>query len=47
VDVDPAHRPIMFPPTETEAAEREVLKATMAATGFSVVELVLSGKGRP
>jgi secreted PhoX family phosphatase len=41
------NRPIMFPPTETEAAEREVLKATMAATGFSVVELVRSGKGRP
>ena len=39
------NRPIMFPPTASDAAEREVLKATMAATGFSVVELVRAGKG--
>jgi secreted PhoX family phosphatase len=41
------NRPIMFPPTPPGAAEREVLKATMAATGFSVVELRRAGKGRP
>ena len=38
------NRDIMFPPTASEAA---VLKATMAAQGFSVVELRRRGKGRP
>jgi secreted PhoX family phosphatase len=41
------NRDIMFPPTSSAAAEREVLKATMAATGFSVVELRRAGKGSP
>jgi secreted PhoX family phosphatase len=41
------NRPIMFPPTETEAAERECSRPPWAAHGFSVVELVRSGKGRP
>ncbi|HEV2928596.1 MAG TPA: PhoX family phosphatase [Propionibacteriaceae bacterium] len=41
------NREIMFPPTGSAAEEREVLKATMAATGFSVVELRRTGKGRP
>jgi uncharacterized protein len=40
------NREIMFPPTASAAEEREVLKATMAAHGFSVVELRRAGKGR-
>ncbi len=41
------NRAIMFPPTSSAALEREVLKATMAAHGFSVVELRRSAAGRP
>jgi uncharacterized protein len=41
------NRAIMFPPTSSAATKREVLKATMAAHGFSVVELRRAGKGRP
>jgi uncharacterized protein len=33
------NRAIMFPPSASEAQEREAFKATMAAQGFSVVEL--------
>jgi secreted PhoX family phosphatase len=40
------NREIMFPPTGSADEEREVLKATMAAHGFSVVELRRAGKGR-
>jgi secreted PhoX family phosphatase len=40
-------RQIMFPPTSSAAVEREVLKATMAAHGFSVVELRRAGRGWP
>ena len=39
------NRAIMFPP-RTGAAELELLRALMAAVGFSVVELERSGKGR-
>jgi len=41
------NRNIMFPPTSSPEAEREVLKALMAAHGFSVVELRRAGRGRP
>ena len=41
------NRQIMFPPTSSPAAEREVLKALMAAHGMSVVELRRAGRGRP
>ena len=41
------NRAIMYPPTATPAEEREVLKATMAAHGFSVVQLERRGRGRP
>jgi len=37
----------MFPPSRSAADEREVLKATMAAQGLSVVELERSGTRRP
>jgi len=37
------NRKIMFPPSRSAADEREVLKATMAAQGLSVVELERSG----
>lgn len=40
------NRNIMFPPTANAAQEREVIKTTMAAHGFSVVELRRSGRGR-
>jgi secreted PhoX family phosphatase len=33
------NREIMFPPSASEAEEREALEATMAAQGLSVVEL--------
>ena len=33
------NRAIMFPPATSETEEREAFKATMAAQGFSVVEL--------
>lgn len=41
------NRAIMYPPTGSAAQERAVLKATMAAHGFSVVGLRRSGAGRP
>ena len=41
------NRPIMYPPTTSTDAEHEVLRCTMAAIGFSVVELRRTGKGRP
>jgi len=41
------NRKIMFPPSRSAADEREVLKATMAAQGLSVVELERSGIRRP
>ena len=41
------NRAIMFPPSGSTAEERRALKATMAAHGFSVVELERSEKGRP
>ena len=41
------NRAIMYPPTANAAEEREVLEATMAAHGFSVVQLKRRGRGRP
>jgi uncharacterized protein len=41
------NRGIMYPPSASPAEEREVLKATMAAQGFSVVELERSATGQP
>ena len=41
------NRNIMFPPTANAAQEREVIKTTMAAHGFSVVELQRRGRRRP
>jgi secreted PhoX family phosphatase len=41
------NRAIMFPPSASPAKEREVLKATMTAQGFSVVELERSGTQQP
>jgi secreted PhoX family phosphatase len=41
------NRYIMFPPTSSAAEEREVIKALMAAVGFTVAELRRTGKGRP
>ncbi|MFC7620312.1 PhoX family protein [Microlunatus sp. GCM10028923] len=41
------NRAIMFPPSDNEAQEAEVLRTLMAAHGFSVVELKRRGKGRP
>jgi len=41
------NREIMFPPPASKSEEREVLKATMAAQGFSVVELERSAPREP
>ncbi|SDU80228.1 hypothetical protein SAMN04488544_0141 [Microlunatus sagamiharensis] len=41
------NRQIMFPPTTTPEAEADVLRALMAAHGFSVVELERRGTRRP
>lgn len=41
------NRGIMFPPSDNEAQEAEVLRTMMAAHGFSVVELRRRGKGKP
>jgi uncharacterized protein len=41
------NRAIMFPPPASAAEEREVLKATMAAQGLSVVELTRSATREP
>jgi secreted PhoX family phosphatase len=41
------NRAIMFPPSDNEAQEAEVLRTLMAAHGFSVVELRRRGKGKP
>ncbi len=41
------NRSIMFPPRAAGAAELELLRALMAAVGFSVVELERSGRRRP
>jgi secreted PhoX family phosphatase len=41
------NRAIMFPPSASEAEEREVLRATMAAQGLSVVELERAAARQP
>ena len=41
------NRDIMFPPTDTVAAELNVLRTLMAAHGFTVVELERRGARRP
>ncbi|HEY6811411.1 MAG TPA: PhoX family phosphatase [Propionibacteriaceae bacterium] len=41
------NRGIMFPPSESPAEERQVLRATMAAQGFSVVELKRAATRQP
>jgi uncharacterized protein len=41
------NRAIMFPPSASEAQKLEVVKATMAAHGFSVVELERPAVRRP
>jgi uncharacterized protein len=41
------NRTIMFPPSNSAAEEREALKATMMAQGFSVVELERSATHQP
>lgn len=41
------NRDIMFPPTDNDAQEAEVIRTLMAAHGMSVVELERSARGRP
>jgi uncharacterized protein len=41
------NRAIMFPPSKSPAEERQVLRATMAAQGFSVVELERAATRQP